>query len=371
MRILHTIYDDVENPWCGGGGAIRAFEINRRLAEKHDITLLSGNYPGAAAEEVREGIRICRVGTDRSYALSRLSFSVLASYILTKERFDLWVYSFSAFAPLLAPAILRRRCILEFFHRMGGHAVRKHPLAGLPALISERYVVGAYPHIISISPSVSREIARIRGKRGLHLVYTGVDQSCFEARASEQDYILYFGRLDIYNKGIDLLLKAFARTQSLHSHVRLIVAGRGAPNQQRELEGMCDTLGLKKGRVVFTGSVSDDRRAALFGGALFTCMPSRYEGWGITAIEAGAAGKAVIGTDIPGLSDAIRHGETGLLVPPENVEALSGGMRQLLEDPEMRQCLGTAGRSWARQFTWDRIATDQERVYEQVIERCA
>lgn len=370
MRILHTIYDDVKNPWCGGGGAIRAFEIDRRLAEKHDITLLSGNYPGAAAEEVREGIRIRRVGTVRSYAASRLSFSVLASYILMKERFDLWVYGFSAFAPLLAPAALRRRSVLEFFHRMGGHAVRKHPLAGLPALIAERYVLGAYPHIISISPSVSREIVRISGKHGLHLVYTGVDRSCFEVRASEQDYILYFGRLDIYNKGIDLLLKAFAQVLTLDFHVRLVVAGRGDPIQQKALEAMCDALSIKKGRVVFTGPVSDDRRAELFGGALFTCMPSRYEGWGITAIEAGAAGKAVIGTEIPGLSDAIRHGETGLLVPPENVEALAEGMRKLLEEPQMRQRLGRAGRCWARQFTWDRIARDQERVYEQVVERC-
>ena len=113
MKILHTIYDDLKNPWLGGGGALRAFEIARRLVGRHEITLLTGNYPGAAAEEVRHGVRIHRVGTRRSYALSRLSFSALASYRLTTERFDLWVYSFSAFAPLLASADLRRRCVLE------------------------------------------------------------------------------------------------------------------------------------------------------------------------------------------------------------------------------------------------------------------
>ena len=161
------------------------------------------------------------------------------------------------------------------------------------------------------------------------------------------------------------LLKAFARLGSRDPHVRLIIAGRGAPGRRKELEAMCDALGVGT-RVVLAGPVTEDEKARLFGGALFTCMPSRYEGWGITAIEAGAAGKAVVGTNIPGLADAIRHGETGLLVPPEDVGALSAAMCQLLDEPDTRRRLGAAGRRWAKRFTWDRIARDQERVYEQV-----
>ena len=50
VKILHTIYDDVDNPWCGGGGALRAIEINRRLAKRHKVKMLVGNYPGALRE---------------------------------------------------------------------------------------------------------------------------------------------------------------------------------------------------------------------------------------------------------------------------------------------------------------------------------
>ena len=50
MKILHTIYDDPSNPWLGGGGAFRTFEISKRLTDKHDITILCGRYPGSVAD---------------------------------------------------------------------------------------------------------------------------------------------------------------------------------------------------------------------------------------------------------------------------------------------------------------------------------
>ena len=78
MRITHLIYDDLGNPWLGGGGAVRAREIYRRLAPRHQITLICGAYPGAPSEERVDGIRILRVGSQRSYALSRLTYALSA-----------------------------------------------------------------------------------------------------------------------------------------------------------------------------------------------------------------------------------------------------------------------------------------------------
>ena len=92
-------------------------------------------------------------------------------------------------------------------------------------------------------------------------------------------------------------------------------------------------------------------------------MPSRYEGWGIAAVEAQAAGKAVLGTRVSGLRDAVREGETGLLVEAGQPEALAQGMRQLLDQPDLRLRLGRQGREWARRFDWAQIARDQEEVY--------
>ena len=100
MNILHTLYDDINNPWCGGGGALRTWEIARRLSHKHQITILTGAYPNAPREETIDGVHIRRVGSDRSYLLSRMSFAYHASREIAHANTDLWVHQFSAFAPL-------------------------------------------------------------------------------------------------------------------------------------------------------------------------------------------------------------------------------------------------------------------------------
>lgn len=365
MKILHTVYDDFENPWCGGGGALRTQEISRQLSSRHDITTLVGAFPGCDREIERDGVHIKRLGTNRSYMLSRLSFATAASREVARGNFDLWVYGFSAYAPLHAHLALRKRSLLEFFHLMGDHATEKFPILGYVARHAEKHVLKTHPYILTISPTVTEQLKAKGVTADLNLVYTGVDDIAFQAQGKEQDYILYFGRLDTHTKGIDILLQGFAQLE--RKDVRLILAGRGAPERQKELQTLATELGIDK-RVVFFGSATPEQKNDLMGNALFVCMPSRYEGWGIVAIEAGAAGKAVIGTNIPGLADAIRPNETGLLVPSENPQSLAQAMKQLLDDSTLRQNLGKAGRKWADQFTWDRIAAEQERVYLKVYE---
>ena len=90
------------------------------------------------------------------------------------------------------------------------------------------------------------------------------------------------------------------------------------------------------------------------------------EGWCIAAVEASAACKPVLGTRIPGLQDAVRDGETGVLVPPDDVPALSEAMQHLLANADDRSRMGLAGRRWAENFTWEKVAADQERVYDSV-----
>lgn len=367
MKILHTIYDDIRNPWLGGGGAIRTFEICKKLSNRHEITIVCGSYPGASKEEDREGIRVIHVGSPISYSISRLSYSLQASRYVTQSSPDLWVYSFSAFAPILAVRARRTRALLECFHLMREHATEKHAILGHIAAAAETATLKAYDQIISISPSVSHEISALRGKTdGLHLVYTGVDASCFIDDPVESDYILYFGRLDTYTKGLDLLFAAYSRIGSASEKIRLVVAGRGTPERLRELENLVREQGISD-RVTFTGPVDTERKINLFRGSLFNVAPSRYEGWCIAAIEASAAGKAVVGTRIPGLKDAVQHGETGLLAEPGDIDGIADAMRRLITNPDLRQKLGRQGRKWAEQYTWENIADAQEQVYLDVV----
>ena len=369
MRICHLIYDDVDNPWLGGGGAVRARQIYRRLADRHEITLVTGAFPGAEPVRQVDGLRLLRVGSPRSYAISRLTYASRAVAALRRLQWDIWVNEFSAFAPLRVPAPVRRRGLLFFHHFMGRHAVLKRPLAGWAALLAERRVLHAYPHILTGAPSVQERIRQQVGPTlPVDCVFNGVDDGYFASSATEEPYLLYLGRIDVHTKGIDTLLEAFARVAPERPGLVLKIAGGGEKSQVRRLEKLVARTGLGP-RVELLGRVSETDKRQLLAASLFFCMPSRYEGWGMTAVEAGASARAVVAADIDGLRDAVLDNVTGLLVPSGNGEALAAAMRRLLDDPGLRRSLGEQGREHSRRFGWDELARRQEKVMLAAAER--
>jgi glycosyltransferase involved in cell wall biosynthesis len=82
-------------------------------------------------------------------------------------------------------------------------------------------------------------------------------------------------------------------------------------------------------------------------------QPSPKEGWGLTVVEAGACGTAVVASDAPGLRDSVRRDETGLLVPFGDDAALADALIRVLTDEPLRGRLARAGVEWAARFRWD------------------
>jgi glycosyltransferase involved in cell wall biosynthesis len=113
-------------------------------------------------------------------------------------------------------------------------------------------------------------------------------------------------------------------------------------------------------RVRLELGVSEARKAELLSRCLFFASPSRFEGFGIAALEANAAGNAVLATDTDGFRDSLALGETALAVPVEDEAALREGLVRLLEDDALREDLGRRGRDRARAFSWDAIAAKEE-----------
>ncbi|MFI5370092.1 MAG: glycosyltransferase family 4 protein, partial [Candidatus Eisenbacteria bacterium] len=81
-------------------------------------------------------------------------------------------------------------------------------------------------------------------------------------------------------------------------------------------------------------------------------QPSPKEGWGLTVVEAGACGTAVVAADSPGLRDSVRHGENGLLVPYDDTRALADALASVLGDRALRERLERGGVEWAARFSW-------------------
>jgi glycosyltransferase involved in cell wall biosynthesis len=115
------------------------------------------------------------------------------------------------------------------------------------------------------------------------------------------------------------------------------------------------------------GFVDETAKRELMRRAWVHALTSPKEGWGITNIEAAASGTPTVASDSPGLRDSLVDGQTGLLVPHGDVEALAGALRKVIEDTALRTRLSDGARAFAARFTWDRSADLTVQHLEEVI----
>jgi len=176
-------------------------------------------------------------------------------------------------------------------------------------------------------------------------------------------YILAMGRL-VQQKGFELLIKGFAKADTPTHH--LFIAGDGP--EYGALEALIVEKRLQA-RVHLLGKTDRTTTAALFAGCSFFVLPSRQEPMGIVNLEAMAAGKAVLASRVGGVPEIVIDGETGILIPPANPDALASGIARLATDGPLRTRLGCAGRHRAHEFRWETIAGQYIAIYRNAIGR--
>jgi len=194
----------------------------------------------------------------------------------------------------------------------------------------------------------------------------GIDPTTIRARYGLQGgpWILTVARLE-WHKGIDTVIQALPAVRAAHPTARYVVAGTGP--RQPQLEQLAARLGLGDA-VRFLGFVPDDALPALYNAVDLYVGASRYhellaEGFGISLVEASASGIAVVAGRSGGVPDAVRDGETGILVDPEDPAAVAAGISRLLGDESLRRRMGAAGRRAVETYyNWGRVAEDFIRI---------
>jgi glycosyltransferase involved in cell wall biosynthesis len=181
-------------------------------------------------------------------------------------------------------------------------------------------------------------------------------------RDFSQPIVLFVGRLVPY-KGVDVLLDAMAGLNAV-----ALIVGEGP--QRASLEAQAHRLGVTS-RVRFLGSVTDQELASLYRACDVFVLPSvtRQEAFGVVQLEAMAAGKPVVSTDLgTGVGWVNRHGETGYVVPPRDAGALEAVIRRLLDDPDLRRSMGEAAMRRVRSaFTVERMIDDTLALYRDLM----
>jgi glycosyltransferase involved in cell wall biosynthesis len=193
----------------------------------------------------------------------------------------------------------------------------------------------------------------------MHVVPVGVDAERFAPVPTVQrrpGHLITTASADVAMKGLSFLLEAVAKLRTERSDVHLTVIGTKKEGG-RSAETI-EQLGLT-GHITFVSGVPDQRIVELYSEAELAVVPSLYEGFSLPAIEAMACGVPVVATTGGALPEVVgADGDTALLVPPGDAEALAARIRTALDDPALRHRIGEAGRRRVvDQWSWRTTAT--------------
>jgi glycosyltransferase involved in cell wall biosynthesis len=215
---------------------------------------------------------------------------------------------------------------------------------------------------VGVGERTSREVEAIVGlpPGSVQTIHNGVPDDPYPAapRLRPGPLIGAVGRVEP-QKGFDILIRALREIDG----ATLVFVGDG--RERGRLDELAHRVGVAD-RVVWTGW-SEDPRNYLASFDVFA-LPSRFEGFPLVALEALLARTAVVATDVGSVAEAVRDGETGLLVPAEDPTALARAIRRLLADDNLRQRLGQQGRRLVlERFTAANMTRAYQSLYQELL----
>jgi phosphatidyl-myo-inositol dimannoside synthase len=365
MNILVVSSDFSPRSW--GIGAYTK-ELSTSLSRGNQVTVLATGIPDAKAFDHGCCYRIIR--TPSFPILRYIAFLIYIPWII--RRYHIGAVLHVVWITSLISHLWYCLMPVPYFVTVHGTEIRDDKISWRRRLkgylrkwrlVSLRKAKGIFP--------VSNFSARLVMSLGIEqscieVIFNGVNTQHYHPVANDQaktkqQKLLTVARLDL-NKGHDYVLKALAILKEQGLSPMYTIVGQG-PEEIR-LRQMRQDLGLED-QVVFTGFVSGNQLFSIYTSCDVYVMASReipgrldlVEGFGISFLEASASGLPVVAGNSGGISDAVQHGKTGLLVNPDNPEDIASAIKLLLTDEDLARQLGNEGRRWTEtEMSWERVA---------------
>ncbi|MFF9094077.1 glycosyltransferase [Streptomyces sp. NPDC014802] len=356
-RVVVSIFDDADNTEYRGGGAVVIEQVARRLSRDHDVTVVTAARHGGT--QTRDGVRYRFVPVGRAGPRAgQLLFQAALPFVARRVPHDVWLESFTPpFSTSFLP-LFTRRPVIGIDQGKGSEVVwRKYHV---PTFLVERLGLRLYRHLVVVNEADAAALRRAVPKAAVHLIENGVEVpdaagiACGEGR-----YILYLGRLEMLTKGLDLLLAAYAKAGV---DLPLYIAGHGTRAEERRVKALIEQT---PGDVRWLGYVTGEDKRRLLAGSAFMVMPSRYEAFGLVALESMTYGKPVLHFALPWLR--WMSGKGDVAVPPFDVDRLAEEIRRLATDPDLRRTLGRTARLAAERYTWEAMTARYLAVVREVL----
>jgi glycosyltransferase involved in cell wall biosynthesis len=351
-HLLAINFRDMAHPEAGGAELHLEQILLAAVRRGWRVTWLASGFRGGAGEAEHRGIRVVRRGT-------WWNFNLIVPGVLRREFSgpppDLIVEDINK-APCLTPWCTRAPVAVIVPHLFGATILRETaPPIALYVLALEALIPFVYRRcrFVAISESTRDDLIH-RGVDAARItvVHCGLDHDAYRpdpaVGKTPHPTIVFVGRLRRY-KGVDWVMRSLPAVVTRAPGTRLLVIGDGP--FEPALRRAARRLGVADA-VEFLGFLPGAEKVRHLQRAWVVVQPSPKEGWGLTVVEAGACGAAVVAADRPGLRDSVRRDETGLLVPWGDDGALAGALARVLLDRPLREGLAARGVEWAGRFSW-------------------
>ncbi len=400
MISLHTSPLDQPGTGDAGGMNVYVLELSKRLAERDlevEIYTRATSSTLPPVVEAAPGVRVHHVEAGPFEGLAKdelpAQLCMFARHLLRHEAgheqgwFDL-IHSHYWLSGQVG-ALLRDRWSVPLAHTMHTMAKVKNELLAEgdtpephARVVGEEQVVSASDMLIANTDVEAKQLVNLydADPTRVEVIHPGVDLGVFVPRSqqaardrlgipAEAAVPMFVGRLQPL-KAPDVLLRAVAllleRDPALRR--RLVVPIVGGPSgsgleHPEALAGLAVSLGIAD-VVRFVPPVTRDELVDWYAAATAVCVPSYNESFGLVAIEAAAVGTPVVSAAVGGLTTAVEHGRTGLLVEGHDPADYAQALAHLVEAPAYRDRLGAAAARHARGFAWERTAAETLAVYE-------
>ena len=355
-----------------GGVTVHVSQLARELGRLgHQVQVLAPHSPSRQCRDADLLVPLGRsVPLPSGGSIARVSLSWWlyrkVRAVLEREQFDI-IHLHEPMAPILP------LCVLEFSNSVNVgtfHASHSRQyLYRMSHPLIKRWHRRLHGHI-AVSPAAMRYVGK-SFPGDYEIIPNGIDVDHFSQQAEPwPEYcdgkinIMFVGRLE-KRKGLRYLLEAYGRLKWDWPEIRLLVVGPGRPDAD-SYQAM-SSRALRD--VVFAGRVDYEDLPRYYASADIFCSPATgAESFGIVLLEAMAAGKPVVASNIEGYGGLMTHGEQGLLFRNKDSDSLADALEQLLADPELRRKLGANGRATAEQYRWEAVAGRVEQYYRQCLQ---
>ncbi|HML54235.1 MAG TPA: glycosyltransferase family 4 protein [Solidesulfovibrio magneticus] len=369
-RIFHLLLLNYEYPPIGGGAGNATANMARELAGLgHRVRVVTAAFGGLPRRQVVDGYELVRLPVVRRHAdhcspLEMLTFLVSAGVALPLLQRDFQANACIAFFGIpCGPAawFLKQLCGVPYIVSLRGGDVPgflPYNLAGYHKVTGPliRFLWRGAAHVVANSQGLAALARQSAGQMPIRMIPNGVDTARFtpaehrEHRGPVQ--LVFVGRV-VHQKGLDVLLSALSRLPA-EADYELTIVGDGPLRDA--LTKQAASLGVLA-RLRFAGWAGREEMPDLLRRADLFVFPSRDEGMPNAVLEAMAAGLPVVATRISGNEEVVADGETGLLVPPDDPDALAGALAGFLADAALRRRMGAAGRERVcREYSWRSVA---------------